>query len=272
MNRPSSRFLFSFLAAFLAISPGASLRAQEAGKESPPGAPSNEDANNPLAKIQAFNVHDYYVPSLTESGDQNANTLWLRYAQPIGKVLIRASLPVSKVPTADGVGASGLGDFNVFGAYLFDVGNPKISFGAGPQLTAPTATADETGTGKWQAGLATIYFNAESPAVQWGGLVTWQADFAGPSSRPGTNVLAVQPFFFVQMGKGLYARSAAIMAFNLKDGSYNVPVGVGIGQVVPTRSAVFNVFVEPQFTVLSHGPGQPNLQIFVGFNTQFLKK
>jgi hypothetical protein len=50
-----------------------------------------------------------------------------------------------------------------------------------------------------------------------------------------------------------------------------VTVGLGIGQVVPTRSAVFNVFIEPQFTVLSPGPGQPNLQIFVGLNTQFLK-
>jgi hypothetical protein len=272
MNRPSSRFLFSLLAALLAFSQATPGRAQEAGKESAAKESSNEDANNPLAKIQAFNVHDYYVPSLSEGGDETANTFWLRYAQPIGKVLIRASLPVSKVPTSDGAGASGLGDFNVFGAYLFDVGNPKVSLGVGPQLTAPTATNDQTGTGKWQAGLATVYFNAESPAVQWGGLVTWQADFAGPSSRPGTNVLAVQPFFFVQMGKGLYARSAGIMAFNLKDGSYNVPVGVGIGQVIPTRSAVFNVFVEPQFTVLSHGPGQPNVQIFVGFNTQFLKK
>jgi hypothetical protein len=272
MNRPNSRFLFSFLAALLAISPAAPVRAQEAGKASASQESANEDANNPLAKIQAFNVQDYYVPSLTEGGDETANTFWLRYAQPIGKVLIRASLPLSKVPTSDDTGASGLGDFNLFGTYLFDVGNPKVSFGVGPQITMPTSTNDQTGTGKWQAGLATVYFNAESPVVQWGGLVTWQASFAGDADRPGTNVLAVQPFFFVQMGKGLYARSAAIMAFNLKDGSYNVPVGVGIGQVIPTRSAVFNVFIEPQFTVLSHGPGQPNLQIFVGFNTQFLKK
>jgi len=62
------------------------------------------------------------------------------------------------------------------------------------------------------------------------------------------------------------------MAFNLKDGSYNVPVGLGIGQVVPTKGAIFNVFIEPQFTVLSHGAGQPQLQVFVGFNTQFLKR
>ena len=63
MSRPNTRLLFSFLAALLAVSSAGPARAQEAGKESPPGAASNEDANNPLAKIQAFNVQDYFVPA-----------------------------------------------------------------------------------------------------------------------------------------------------------------------------------------------------------------
>ncbi|MBK9088163.1 MAG: hypothetical protein IPL90_03600 [Holophagales bacterium] len=236
-----------------------------------PVASTAADANNPLAKTQAFNLHDYYIPTMSEAPDQTANTFWLRYAQPFGKWLVRASLPLSRVPAGDGTTKSGLGDFNAFAAYLFDT-KPGVSFGVGPQVTVPTATADETGTGKWQGGLAAVYFNATSPSVQWGGLVTWQADFAGDADRSDTNVLAVQPFYFVQLGKGLYARSTAIMAFNLEDGSYNVPAGLGIGKVIPTKSVVFNVFVEPQFTVLSHGARQPELQVFVGFNTQFLKK
>jgi len=62
------------------------------------------------------------------------------------------------------------------------------------------------------------------------------------------------------------------MAFNLEDGSHNVPVGLGIGQVVPAGKTVLNVFGEPQFTVLSRGARQPELQILVGLNTQFVKK
>ncbi len=259
------------LAILLAAAAPAPVSAQTQADPADAAAKLEADANNPLAKTQAFNLHDYYIPTMSEAPDQTANTFWLRYAQPFGKWLVRASLPVSRVPSADGSTASGLGDFNAFAAYLFDT-KPGTSFGVGPQITAPTATADETGTGKWQGGLAAVYFDATSPAVQWGGLVTWQADFAGPSSRPGTNVLAVQPFFFLQMGKGLYARSTAVMVFDLKNGTYAVPVGLGIGKVVPTKSAVFNVFVEPQFTVLSHGARQPELQVFVGFNTQFLKK
>ena len=245
------------------------------GQEQPAGgvaaAPSAADANNPLANFTAFNLHDYYTPSLTEMDDENANTFWVRYAQPFGKWLFRASLPVSRMPTGDGTTTSGLGDFNAFAAYQLDLGKPGVSFGVGPLIVAPTASEDETGTGRWQGGLSAILFNARSSAVQWGGLVTWQTDLAGDDDRPGTNVLAIQPFYFVQLGKGLYVRSSAIMAFNLETDSYNVPVGLGIGKVVPTSGAVFNIFVEPQFTILDRGAGQPELQIFVGFNTQFVK-
>jgi hypothetical protein len=268
------RALLSGLAIFLAVAFAVPLHAQAPADEGGAAAPSTADANNPLAKVQAFNLHDYYVPTMSQAPDQTANTFWLRYAQPFGKWLVRASLPLSRVPAADGTsssGTSGLGDFNAFAAYLFDT-KPGVSFGVGPQITAPTATEDQTGTGKWQGGLAAIYFDATSPSVQWGGLVTWQADFAGDAARAGTNVLAVQPFYFVQLGKGLYVRSTAVMAFNLETDSYNVPVGLGLGKVVPTSGAVFNVFVEPQFTILSRGAGQPELQIFVGFNTQFVKK
>lgn len=56
--------------------------------------------------------------------------------------------------------------------------------------------------------------------------------------------------------------------FDIDNDKYHVPVGLGIGKVVPTRKAAFNLFVEPQFTILSRGAGQPELQIFIGVNTQ----
>ena len=222
--------------------------------------------------FRAFNLHNYYIPTLSGPEDQTADTLWLRYAQPFGKWLCRASLPLSRVPAGDGESASGLGDLNAFAAYQFDTGDPRLRFGVGPQITAPTASEDETGTGQWQAGLAAVFFNMRSPGVQWGGLVTWQADFAGDEDRPGTNVLAVQPLFFAGLGGGLYMRSSAIAVFDLENDTYNVPFGLGIGKIVPAGNKSFNVFIEPQFTVLDHGAGQPELQIFIGLNTQFAIK
>jgi hypothetical protein len=268
----TSRVLFWIVTVVLAAVAAAPVQAQAPAEGDGATAPSSADANNPLAQFTAFNVHNYYIPSLSELDGQNANTFWLRYAQPFGKWLFRGSLPASRVPTGVGETTSGLGDFNAFAAYLFDTGDPDVSVGVGPLVVAPTASEDETGSGKWQGGLSAIYFNSKSSTLQWGGLVTWQTDFAGDDDRPGTNVLAVQPFYFVQLGKGLYVRGSAVAVFNLETDSYNVPVGLGLGKVVPTPGAVFNIFVEPQFTILDRGPGQPELQLFVGFNTQFVKK
>ena len=61
-----------------------------------------------------------------------------------------------------------LGDFNAFAAYLIDTGDPEVSFGFGPQLTAPSATDDALGSGKWSAGFANVLFNAKSKKFQYG--------------------------------------------------------------------------------------------------------
>ena len=239
----------------------------ESAQDSETSAAAN--ANNPLADMTAFNLQNYYIPELSGT-DGTANTFWLRYAQPFGKWLFRGSLPIAKVPTGSDSSTSGLGALNAFAAYLFDTGDPSVSFGVGPQITMPTASEDETGTGRWQAGLASVYFNASSKRFQWGGLLTWQTDVAGDDDRPGTSLLALQPFYFLQLGKGLYVRGAPIFVFDLENDTYHVPVGLGIGQVIPTEKVVFNVFIEPQFTILDRGAGQPQLQLFVGFNMQFL--
>lgn len=125
-------------------------------------APADEDeanaagqANNPLANMTAFNLQNYYIGELTES-DDSANQFWLRYAKPfsLGETdwLLRASLPINTFPSMAGGNVTGIGDLNLFAAYLIDTGNPAVSFGVGPQLTAPSAAKDEVGSEKWSAG------------------------------------------------------------------------------------------------------------------------
>jgi hypothetical protein len=248
-----------------------SALAQEAVEET--GAASGGDAaaqaNNPLADIKAFNLQNYYIPELSGPIDSTSNNFVLRYAQPFGKWLVRASLPFRRVPTGINTTESGVGDMDIFAAYLFDTGNPARSFGIGPQLVFDTASEDATGTGKTQVGVAAVYFDATSAAFQWGGLVTYSTDIAGSSSRPDTSVLAAQPFYFFQLGKGRYLRGAPLWVFDLENDTYHVPVGLGIGQVVPTDKIVFNFFIEPQFTILSKGDGQPEFQLLMAVNMQF---
>lgn len=230
-------------------------------------------ANNPLANMKAFNLHNYYIGKLTDSSD-SANQFWMRYAQPFdlgGKWLMRASLPVNSYPVPpNGDKETGIGDLNVFAAYLLDVGNPAVSFGIGPQINAPTATKDELGSEKWSAGIANVLFDARSKQFQYGYLLTWMASFAGDSNRSDVNVGALQPFGMYQLGKGRYLRSTGIWVYDFEDDTYTIPLGIGIGQVIPKGKTVYNAFIEPQWSVADKGPGWPEWQVFIGFNMQFL--
>ena len=232
-------------------------------------------ANNPLAAFNTFNLQNQYTGELTGSG-QSANSFFLRGATPVsafgGDWLVRYTLPINRFPDPTGGNATGIGDFNVFAAYLIDTGNPSLSFGVGPQLTAPTATEDGTGAGKWSLGLANVLFSAANPKFQWGYLLTWQASVAGASqSRPDVNAGAFQPLLIAQLGKGWYLRSTAIWTYDFETDNYNIPIGLGAGRVVKTKKAVVNYFIEPQVSVASRGPGQADWGVFAGVNFQFPK-
>ncbi len=256
----------ALLAAALAVLAGT------ASAQQGPAASDVAQANNPLAKFTAFNLHNYSIGELTEP-DQSANQLWARLAKPfsIGEStwLLRASLPVNSYPAPLTLEhQTGLGDLNVFAACLIDTGNPSIAFGIGPQVTAPTASQNALGSGKWSAGLVNTFFQFGSPKIQYGYLLSWQASFAGDDDRARVNLGAFQPFLFRQLGGGTYLRSTAVMTYNFENSGYSVPIGLGIGQVIPREKAVYNFFIEPQVSVADHGAGWPKWQIFLGFNTQ----
>ena len=255
---PGLAMLASFV---LFLGTAANASAQEA-----PSADEQAQANNPLASAYALNFQNFYSPALFELPDESANTFWVRTAIPVGRTLTRASIALPSRPSSPGA-KSGLGDFNIFTAYLF-VSNPTTSIGLGPLLVAPTASDDALGQGKWQAGAAAVAFKA-TPIVQFGGLVTWQGSFAGDEARESTSILALQPFAMWQLGGGTYLRSTAIWVFDLKQDTYAVPFGIGIGKVLKSGNVVYNMFLEPQFTVLHEGTGQPKLQLFAGLHLQF---
>jgi hypothetical protein len=230
-------------------------------------------ANNPLANMTAFNLHNYYIGEQTETGE-SANQFWLRYARPFslgGDWLMRASLPVNSFPNSSTGGTdTGLGDMNVFAAYLFDTGNPAISFGLGPQINMPTASNDSLGSEKWSAGFANVLFDARSKKFQWGYLLTWMTSFAGEETRADVNTAAFQPFAMLQLGKGRYLRSTGVWVYDFESNRYTIPLGIGIGQVIPRGKTVYNIFIEPQWSVADKGAGWAEWQIFLGFNMQFM--
>lgn len=142
--------------------------------------------------------------------------------------------------------------------------------GVGPSITAPTASDDLLGSGKWQGGFAFVAFFAKSPVFQFGGLVTWQTSFAGDSDRQSTNLGAIQPFYFWQLGGGTYLRGAPIWVLDFKKEAYSIPFALGIGKVIKLGDTVFNMYVEPQYSMYVEGV-QPVFQVLAGINLQFMK-
>ena len=121
---------------FFCLAGAASAQEKSAGSAPDQSAGSAAvQANNPLANFTAFNLHNYYIGELTDP-DKDANQFWLRFAKPfsVGKTnwLLRASLPINTFPVPPTLDhETGVGDLNVFAAYLIDVGNPKVAFGIG---------------------------------------------------------------------------------------------------------------------------------------------
>lgn len=235
-------------------------------------------ANNPLAEMTALNIQNYYIPHFSEAPEQSyANNFWVRYAQPFakGKLLLRASVPLaSNSFGADSLGIpisnSGLGDANAFLSYNF-ISSADKTIGIGPLIAAPTASQTELGSGKWQAGFAFVAFIAKSSKFQFGSLITWQMSIAGDKDRANTNMAAIQPFLFWQLGGGTYLRSGPTWVFDFENEQYSVPFALGIGKVVKVDHTIFNLFIEPQYSILHKGT-QPQFQIYAGINLQFVKK
>ena len=222
-------------------------------------------ANNPLADMNAVNLQNYYVPSFTNSPTSKANTLNLRGVVVTGRHVIRATLPV----VANGT-ASGLGDLNVFDAFLLTRSGARTQVGLGPLLVIPTNTSPPLGAGSsWQLGAAAVLVHSLAGGSLLGGLLTWQTDVVGGDNRVDTNVGTAQFFATFAIGGGWYVRSSPLAVLDFENDRYLVPFGLGMGKVFPVGGAVANVFLEPQVTAFYHGAGHPTLQLFSGFNLQF---
>lgn len=229
-------------------------------------------ANNPLQPSLGVNVQDQYVGRYYDlDSDVDSNAFLLRGILPHKTFgtpqILRATMPVVTTPNLPPDGRhTDAGDLNLFDLFLFKAGS--LELGIGPQLTIPTAGRADAGTGKWQGGLATVVIAPQSWGLA-GGLITWQQSFAGGGGRRDQNNLQAQPFVIRNLPHGWYVRSTAIWTWDLQEGSYYLPLGIGAGKVWKAGNTTLNLFAEPQWTVAHDGDGVPQFQVFVGFNLQF---
>lgn len=224
-------------------------------------------ANDPLSTSLSVNLQNYYASALNELPESSLDTFLLRVSTPYGRLLPRFTLPLV-TQSGNGSSASGLGDFNAFVTVLLTRPGAPFAFGVGPLYVAPTASSDALGAGKHQLGGAAVLVWSHG-SLLLATLVQYQHSIAGDADRPTASILTPQVFGIAQIGGGFYLRSTPAATFNFAAGDYSVPIGLGAGKVLKVDGTTINAFLEPQYTLLAHGAGQPLFQIFTGLNLQW---
>lgn len=226
-----------------------------------------DKANDPLNLATSFAIQDYYTPEI-DGTDQHTNDTLLRATIPIHSnslipvpQILRITTPISTRPQLSGGYDTGLGDINLFDIFLLKTKGTKL--GIGPLLTMNTASQNELGTGRWQAGLSAVVVDT-APGWLYGSLVQWQKSFAGDSDRSDVETATLQPFAIYKMSGGWFLRSSGIWTYNVEKDDYYIPVGLGIGRAMAVNKHIINAFVEPQWTVKHSGDYQPEFTVYAG--------
>ena len=98
----------------------------------------------------------------------------------------------------------------------------------------------------------------------------WQCCAYQQAFDSSARSLTVQPFLFYNLTDGFYLRSSGITTLDFARQTAVVPVGLGLGRVkLLADGNVLNMYLEPQYSVVQSGVGQPSFQVFAGFNIQF---
>jgi len=233
-------------------------------------------ANNPLAKANSIGFQNYYTPNLYGLEGMQANTFMIRPVVVTPRMVIRATIPIMTSPVIQANPVSGLGDINIFGTYVWNIPKSYTDIGIGPIVVLPSATDSLLGAGKYQAGAAFILVQPLSKTVLIGTLITWQTSVMSANKkaevRPSTSLMNFQPFYVFQIGGGFTLKGTAVWMFDFSNGHYSMPIGFGVGKVMVSGKAIISMGLEPQFTFLHNGVGQPQFQLFAGLNIQFPAK
>jgi hypothetical protein len=189
-------------------------------------------------------------------------------------MIIRTILPIraepdEKAPTG---GTFGLQDALVTFFLSQRRAPDDLSWGIGPALMLPTATAMSLGTGKWSLGpSAAVLF--EPPPWTVGFLVNNVWSVAGSGSRGPVNQFQFQYFLAYRLGHGWYLSSSPTFTANWEKSSqdqWTVPLGGGVGKSIKIGGPHLNVKVEGYYNVVRpQEPSAPPWQLRVNLTFVF---
>ena len=164
--------------------------------------------------------------------------------ESVPKLITRTTVPYVSTPDLPGSGSvNGLGDTVFLGFFLPKLESKGEIFGIGPALLLPTATEDETGTGKWAAGPAAVYVNLKKKGFMWGGMAYGYWDFAGDDDRDYVAQYNIQPIANKFFPGGWYVGLQDVpWTYNDNTDKWFLPIGPRVGKVVHFGKQAVNIF------------------------------
>ena len=245
-----------------------SARAADTATPSPHASPSTieqESADvDPTSPTEAWTFIGAYTGSTYGPGDLRLLQIIPREEiLRIGTSLLRATLP--PIRTIQGVD-SGFGDAQVF--YLFSHHITQGRLGVGFDVSVPTASDANLGSGKWSVGPSVGFVKLNRKARFIGGaLLQTFFSVAGPSWRRAQSLVAFQPILVAQLGGGWSLRSAdSTWTFDLERGNSIMPLSLGVGKLQHIGKQTFNFILSDEATVVhANAPNAPKntLRFFI---------
>jgi hypothetical protein len=224
------------------------------------------DNGAPNGKANSLTVQPVFPVALGEEW-----TLINRFIVPLwdapGGVGGLANNPGGGVPSTSGR-QTGLGDINYSG-FISPAQPSGAIWGLGASITAPSATNDSLGTGKWSAGpTGIILFQPEWGTI--GGLARHLWSFAGSDSRQDVNQTLIEPFINYNLDNGWYLVSDMVITADWEAASgqkLTVPIGGGVGKLLKVGQQAMNIRGEAYYNV-ERPDNAPEWSI--GFTVQLL--
>lgn len=251
-------------AALVLAAPLPGARAQDEAK----GGDLAATAQNPIASSVRVPLESSF---LFNSGPDGA-TGYVGNLQPVlpasisenWNLISRPILPIMFTPGAvAGLGSNpgtpigfedtfGIGDLN-YTAFFSPKNSKGITWGVGPSITAPIASDDVLGSGKWSAGPSFVALEIAQPFVG-GALLRQLWSFAGDEDRENVSQTLIQPFLNYNLAshKGTYLMTAPVVTANWSADSserWTVPIGGGIGKVFKIGTQAASTHIAAYYNV-----------------------
>jgi hypothetical protein len=279
-TKPISFVIFAgLIVVLMSLQPVIAAAASEPGG----GAKENSDQpsakelarqlNNPVSNVWSltFQYNHSLLKGFPADGTEHQDLLNFQPALPLHltenwNLIVRPVLPfIFEHPVlspridpntdeihADFEDESGFGDISMIALLSPAKLKSRFLWGVGPTFIFPTASKDELGQEKWQAGPSAVGLWMGKEWI-WGVFPQHWWSFAGNNDRKSTNLTNIQYFIWRMLPGEWQIGMSPNITMNWEadqNNRFTVPVGLGVGKLVKLGKLPVKIQLQGQYSVI----------------------